>query len=79
MLSYSLGSCPIAALVLRCLKPLFLLISKWLILLVFVNVHYRSKVWGHFEMSLFLKEKHCFFNKDNIKLIKNTHYTLLMW
>jgi len=42
-------------------------------------IHYRSKVWGHLEMSLYFKEEHCFFNKDNIKLIKNTHYTLLMW
>ena len=24
------------------------------------NVHYRSKVWGHLEMSLFFKEKHFF-------------------
>jgi hypothetical protein len=24
------------------------------------KVHYRSKVWGHLEMSLFLKEKHIF-------------------
>ena len=23
-------------------------------------MHYRSKVWGHLEMSLFLKEKHIF-------------------
>ena len=22
------------------------------------DVHYRSKVWGHLEMSLFLKENH---------------------
>jgi len=43
------------------------------------NIHYRSKVWDHLEMTLFFKEKHFFFNKDNIKLIKNTHYTLLMW
>jgi len=35
-------------------------------------IHYRSKVWGHLEMSLFFKEKHCFFNKDNI----NKKYTL---
>jgi len=26
----------------------------------FIHVHYRSKVWGHLEMSLFLKEKHFF-------------------
>jgi len=25
------------------------------------DVHYRSKVWGHLEMSLFFKEKHSFF------------------
>ena len=25
-----------------------------------LNVHYLSKVWGHLEMSLFLKEKHYF-------------------
>jgi len=42
-------------------------------------IHYRSKVWDHLEMTLYFKEKHCFFNKDNIKLIRNTHYTLLMW
>jgi hypothetical protein len=24
------------------------------------NKHYSSKVWGHLEMSLFLKEKHIF-------------------
>ena len=24
------------------------------------GVHYRSKVWGHLEISLFLKEKHIF-------------------
>jgi hypothetical protein len=23
-------------------------------------IHYRSKVWGHFEMSLFLEDKHIF-------------------
>jgi len=40
---------------------------------------YRSKVWDHLEMSLFFKEKHCFFDKDNIKLIRNTLSTLLMW
>ena len=34
-----------------------------------VQVHYRSKVWGHLEMSLFLKEKHITLN---IKLIRNT-------
>jgi len=37
-----------------------------------IHVHYRSKVWGHLELSLFFKEKHCFFNKDNI----NQKYTL---
>ena len=26
----------------------------------FTNMHYLSKVWGHLEMSLFLKEKHIF-------------------
>jgi len=31
-----------------------------------LHIHYRSKVWGHLEMSLFFKEKHCFVNKDNI-------------
>jgi len=25
-----------------------------------------QKVWGHLEMSLFFKEKHCFFNINNI-------------
>jgi len=25
------------------------------------HIHYRSKVWDHLEMSLFFKEKHCFF------------------
>jgi hypothetical protein len=34
-------------------------------------IHYRSKVWGHLEMSLLLKEKY-------IKLIRNTVQTLLM-
>jgi len=24
------------------------------------HIHYRSKVWGHLEMSLFFKEKHFF-------------------
>ena len=33
-----------------------------------INVHYCSKVWGHLEISLFLKEKHCFF-KQCFKLI----------
>jgi len=36
------------------------------------HIHYRSKVWGHLEMSLFFIEKHSFFNKDNI----NQKYTL---
>ena len=27
---------------------------------VYVYIHYHSKVWGHLEMSLFLKEKHIF-------------------
>jgi len=26
-----------------------------------IYIHYRSKVWDHLEMSLFFKEKHCFF------------------
>ena len=30
------------------------------------DIHYRSKVWDHWEMSLFLKEKHCLFK---IKII----------
>jgi len=34
---------------------------------MYVYIHYRSKVWDHLEMTLFFKEKHCFFNKDNIK------------
>ena len=38
----------------------------------FINIHYRSKVWGHLKMSLFLKEKHSFFNEHDIKLIRNT-------
>ena len=38
------------------------------------DIHYRSKVWGHLEISLFFKEKHFFFNEDNIKLIRNTLY-----
>jgi len=46
---------------------------------IYIYIHYHSKVWGHLEMSLFFKEKQCFLNKDNIKLIKNTLYTLLMW
>jgi len=29
----------------------------------FIYIHYRSKVWDHLEMTLFFKEKHCFFNK----------------
>jgi len=36
------------------------------------HVHYRSKVWDHLEMTLFFKEKHCFFNKVN----RNQKYTL---
>ena len=41
----------------------------FLVGIVPLNVHYRSKVWGHLEMSIF-KEKHCFFfNEDDIKLI----------
>jgi hypothetical protein len=28
--------------------------------LIHTYVHYLSKVWGHLEMSLFLKEKHVF-------------------
>ena len=33
----------------------------------YYNIHYRPKVWGHIEMSLFLKEKHCTFNEYNPK------------
>jgi len=39
---------------------------------IYIYLHYRSKVWGHLEMSLFFKEKHCFYNKDNF----NQKYTL---
>jgi len=28
---------------------------------IYIYIHYRSKVWGHLEMSLFFKEKHCVF------------------
>jgi len=28
---------------------------------IYINIHYHSKVWDHLEMSLFFKEKHCFF------------------
>jgi len=41
---------------------------------IYICIHYRSKVCDHLEMSLFFKEKHCYFNKDNIKLIRNTLY-----
>jgi len=34
--------------------------------IICVYIHYRLKVWGLLEMSLFFKVKHCFFNKDNI-------------
>jgi len=46
---------------------------------VWPETHYRSKVWDHLEMTLFSKESIVFFNKDNIKLIRNTLSTLLMW
>jgi len=28
---------------------------------IYIYIHYRSKVWDHLEMSLFFKEKPCFF------------------
>jgi len=39
---------------------------------IIIYIHYRSKVWGNLEMSLFFKEKHSFFNKGNI----NQKYTV---
>jgi hypothetical protein len=41
------------------------------------HVYYLSKVWGHLEMSLFLKEKH-FFCPLKQHEIDNTVQTLLM-
>ena len=38
-------------------------------------LHYRSKVWGHLEISSFFN---VFFNEDNIKLIRNTLYILII-
>jgi len=40
---------------------------------IYIYIHDHSKVWGHLEMSLFFKEKHCFFNKDNINQKHTIH------
>ena len=45
----------------------------------FNYTHYNSKVLGHLEMSLFLKEKHIFFaHYNHVKWIRNTVSSLLM-
>jgi len=47
---------------------------------IFVYIHTLPfKSLGSLRNDFIFKEKHCFFNKDNIKLIRNTLYTLLMW
>jgi len=36
-------------------------ICIYMYIYIYTHIHYRSKVWDHLEMSLFFKEKHCFF------------------
>jgi len=57
---------------------LYSVYDRWLDrIIATLDLHYRSKVWGHLEMSYFSKKSTIFSIK--ITLIKNTHYTLLMW
>ena len=43
-----------------CLIPAARVLNVLIVLVLILHVHYRSNVWGHLEMSLFLKEKDIF-------------------